>query len=82
MTRTEQLSRPVGRRADEVAVDEAQKAVAGAEASGVVAAQSSEEAREMILWLIGRLRWERQLDSLRCARGDEHAGSLQGGGRA
>lgn len=68
MTTTEELSRPAPSGADEATDDNAQKAVTGAAVSGVVAAPSSEEAREMILWMIGRLRWERRLDSLRRAR--------------
>ena len=64
MATTEQLGLRVEEWAKAVAHDGALEAVTSATGTGVVAAPSSEEAREMILWLIGRLRWERQLDSL------------------
>jgi hypothetical protein len=68
MTTTEQLGRPVEGWAGAVADHNAREVLAKAADTGVSTAPESEDMSEMILWVVDRLRWERQLESLRGSR--------------
>ncbi|HEY1635175.1 MAG TPA: hypothetical protein VGF64_10475 [Acidimicrobiales bacterium] len=68
MTITDQPGRPAAGSTDAAADRTAQEMLARAADTGVSTVPESENMTEMIQWVVGRLRWERQLESLRGSR--------------